>query len=57
METRSGEEPVFAVRPKRQTDFGDVAAWLKAKPGKRTVRSGGPPCRGHHALDARPVCI
>jgi hypothetical protein len=55
METRSGEEPVFAAGPKLQMDFGDLAAWLKAKPGKRTVRGGGPPFRGHHALDTRPV--
>jgi hypothetical protein len=41
MEAGSGEQPVFAAGPKSQADFGDVAGWLKAKPSKRTVMSGG----------------
>ena len=41
MEAGSGKQPVFAALPKSQADFAVVAPWLKAKPGKRTVITGG----------------
>jgi hypothetical protein len=55
MEARSGQQPVFAARPKLQADFGDVVGWLEAKPGKRLVVSGSLSCHGHHALEARTI--
>jgi hypothetical protein len=57
MEARSGQQPVFAARPKLQADFGDVVGWLEAKPGKWLVVSGSLSRHGQRSLDPIGRCL